>query len=169
MREWARKLDAKPKYVVSTSRRDFPWNNTFRLEGDLYAGRATAQGEDPARRAGGQPHALRRARAAGADRRVPSRRPPRSSPAMGRPCFRAWSPRGTSSSSRRRRLKSGAMALHWGRRKAGMTLFTGSKAETDTIEGHGPVAAHPACSTSSRRKSTEMPVLWPGRVPSVAS
>lgn len=35
MREWARKLDAKPKYVVSASRRDFPWNNTFRLEGDL--------------------------------------------------------------------------------------------------------------------------------------
>jgi dihydrofolate reductase len=35
MREWARKLEAKPKYVVSASRRDFPWNNTFRLEGDL--------------------------------------------------------------------------------------------------------------------------------------
>jgi dihydrofolate reductase len=35
MREWARKLDAKPKYVVSASRRDFPWNNTFRVEGDL--------------------------------------------------------------------------------------------------------------------------------------
>jgi dihydrofolate reductase len=34
--EWARKLDAKPKYVVSTSRRDFPWNNTFRVEGDLH-------------------------------------------------------------------------------------------------------------------------------------
>ncbi len=35
LREWARKLDAKPKYVVSASRRDFPWNNTFRIEGDL--------------------------------------------------------------------------------------------------------------------------------------
>lgn len=35
MREWALKLEAKPKYVVSASRRDFPWNNTFRLEGDL--------------------------------------------------------------------------------------------------------------------------------------
>jgi len=35
MREWARKLEAKPKYVVSASRRDFPWNNTFRLDGDL--------------------------------------------------------------------------------------------------------------------------------------
>jgi dihydrofolate reductase len=37
MREWALKLDAKPKYVVSGSRREFPWNNTFRLEGDLRA------------------------------------------------------------------------------------------------------------------------------------
>ena len=36
-REWARKLEAKPKYVVSSSRRDFPWNNTFRVEGDLHA------------------------------------------------------------------------------------------------------------------------------------
>lgn len=36
MREWARKLDAKPKYVVSASRRDFPWRNTFRVEGDLH-------------------------------------------------------------------------------------------------------------------------------------
>jgi dihydrofolate reductase len=36
MREWARKLEDKPKYVVSASRRDFPWNNTFRIEGDLH-------------------------------------------------------------------------------------------------------------------------------------
>jgi dihydrofolate reductase len=35
MRDWARKLEAKPKYVVSASRRDFPWDNTFRVEGDL--------------------------------------------------------------------------------------------------------------------------------------
>jgi dihydrofolate reductase len=34
-REWARKLEAKPKYVVSASRRDFPWDNTFRVEGEL--------------------------------------------------------------------------------------------------------------------------------------
>ena len=34
-REWARKLEAKPKYVVSTTRRDFPWSNTHRVEGDL--------------------------------------------------------------------------------------------------------------------------------------
>ena len=36
MRDWARKLEAKPKYVVSASRRDFPWNNTFRVEGNLF-------------------------------------------------------------------------------------------------------------------------------------
>ena len=31
----AKKLEAKPKYVVSTTRRDFPWSNTHHVEGDL--------------------------------------------------------------------------------------------------------------------------------------
>ncbi len=35
MREWAQKLEAKPKYVVSSSRSDFPWQNTVRVQGDL--------------------------------------------------------------------------------------------------------------------------------------
>jgi dihydrofolate reductase len=35
MRDWARRLEDMPKYVVSASRRDFPWNNTFHVEGDL--------------------------------------------------------------------------------------------------------------------------------------
>lgn len=35
LQEWARKLDAKPKYVVSASRHEFSWNNTVRLQGDL--------------------------------------------------------------------------------------------------------------------------------------
>ena len=35
-REWARKLEAKPKYVVSSTRRNFSWPNTFRVEGDLH-------------------------------------------------------------------------------------------------------------------------------------
>ncbi len=35
MREWAQRLDAKPKYVVSGSRGDFPWSNTFRVVGEL--------------------------------------------------------------------------------------------------------------------------------------
>ena len=34
-REWARKLDAKPKYVVSTTRQDYTWENTFHVQGDL--------------------------------------------------------------------------------------------------------------------------------------
>lgn len=35
MREWAQKLEAKAKYVVSASRSDFPWQNTTKVEGDL--------------------------------------------------------------------------------------------------------------------------------------
>jgi len=35
LREWAIKLDAKPKYVVSTARKDFPWVNSHHLPGDL--------------------------------------------------------------------------------------------------------------------------------------
>ena len=35
MREWALKIDAKPKYVVSTTRTDFPWTNSHHVSGDL--------------------------------------------------------------------------------------------------------------------------------------
>ncbi|HEY2515717.1 MAG TPA: dihydrofolate reductase family protein [Polyangiaceae bacterium] len=35
MREWAQKLEAKAKYVVSSSRSDFPWQNTTKVEGNL--------------------------------------------------------------------------------------------------------------------------------------
>lgn len=38
IREWAVKLDAKPKYVVSTTRKDFPWNNSHLIAGDLRTG-----------------------------------------------------------------------------------------------------------------------------------
>jgi dihydrofolate reductase len=34
-REWAVKLEAKPKYVVSSTRTDFPWTNTHAIAGDL--------------------------------------------------------------------------------------------------------------------------------------
>ena len=49
MREWAAKLEAKPKYVVSSTRRDFPWNDSHPIGGDLRAGvqalkEATPQG-----------------------------------------------------------------------------------------------------------------------------
>src|SRR4051795_186367 len=46
-RDWARKLEAKPKYVVSASRRDFPWNNTFRVEGDLREAVTQLKGKTP--------------------------------------------------------------------------------------------------------------------------
>ncbi|WP_066254583.1 dihydrofolate reductase family protein [Hydrogenophaga flava] len=35
MREWAVKLEAKPKYVVSSTRKDFPWTHSHHLAGDL--------------------------------------------------------------------------------------------------------------------------------------
>jgi dihydrofolate reductase len=38
LREWAVKLEAKPKYVVSATRRNFPWTNSHLLAGDLRAG-----------------------------------------------------------------------------------------------------------------------------------
>ena len=38
MREWAVKLEAKPKYVVSSVRKDFPWTNTHHIAGDLRTG-----------------------------------------------------------------------------------------------------------------------------------
>jgi dihydrofolate reductase len=35
MREWAAKLEAKPKYVVSSTRTNFPWANSHHISGDL--------------------------------------------------------------------------------------------------------------------------------------
>ncbi|GAA2710984.1 dihydrofolate reductase family protein [Actinoplanes palleronii] len=35
MREWAAKLQAKPKYVASSTRKDFSWANSHHLAGDL--------------------------------------------------------------------------------------------------------------------------------------
>ena len=35
IREWAVKLETKPKYVVSSTRKDFQWNNTRHITGDL--------------------------------------------------------------------------------------------------------------------------------------
>ena len=36
MRDWAVKLDAKPKYVVSSTRTAFPWKNSHHIAGDLH-------------------------------------------------------------------------------------------------------------------------------------
>ncbi|MET7470848.1 dihydrofolate reductase family protein [Micromonospora sp. NPDC005686] len=38
MREWAVKLEAKPKVVVSATRTDFPWANSHHITGDLREG-----------------------------------------------------------------------------------------------------------------------------------
>jgi dihydrofolate reductase len=38
MREWAVKLEAKPKYVVSSTRKDFSWTNSHHIGGDLREG-----------------------------------------------------------------------------------------------------------------------------------
>jgi dihydrofolate reductase len=38
VREWAVKLEAKPKYVVSSTRKDFPWTNSHHIAGDLRMG-----------------------------------------------------------------------------------------------------------------------------------
>ena len=35
MRQWAVKLEAKPKHVVSSTRKDFPWTNSHLIAGDL--------------------------------------------------------------------------------------------------------------------------------------
>ena len=38
MREWAVKLETKPKYVVSSTRKDFPWTHSHLIAGDLRRG-----------------------------------------------------------------------------------------------------------------------------------
>ena len=38
LRAWAVALEAKPKYVVSSTRTDFPWTNSHHVAGDLRAG-----------------------------------------------------------------------------------------------------------------------------------
>lgn len=38
IRDWAVALEAKPKYVVSSTRTDFPWTNSHHISGDLREG-----------------------------------------------------------------------------------------------------------------------------------
>jgi dihydrofolate reductase len=38
LREWAAKLEVKPKIVVSSTRTDYPWIHTWHLTGDLRSG-----------------------------------------------------------------------------------------------------------------------------------
>jgi len=46
-REWARTLEAMPKYVVSGSRTAFPWHNSFHLDGDLGVAVADLKARTP--------------------------------------------------------------------------------------------------------------------------
>jgi len=48
MRNWALKLDVKPKYVVSSKRKDFPWTNSHHIAGDLYTGVRNLKDATPA-------------------------------------------------------------------------------------------------------------------------
>ncbi|MEZ5293801.1 MAG: dihydrofolate reductase family protein [Vicinamibacterales bacterium] len=48
MREWAVQLDAKPKYVVSSTRSEFPWTNSHHIGGDLRAGVEQLKAATPA-------------------------------------------------------------------------------------------------------------------------
>lgn len=48
IREWAVKLEAKPKYVVSSTRKDFQWTNSHLIEGDLRAGVQKLKDANPA-------------------------------------------------------------------------------------------------------------------------
>ena len=47
MREWAVKLEAKPKYVVSSTRTDFPWTNSHHIAGDLRTAVQRLKDETP--------------------------------------------------------------------------------------------------------------------------
>src|SRR5688572_24186704 len=47
MREWAVKLEAKPKYVVSATRKDFPWTNSHHISGDLRTAVQTLKDATP--------------------------------------------------------------------------------------------------------------------------
>ncbi|MGW4945941.1 dihydrofolate reductase family protein [Actinoplanes sp. NPDC004185] len=48
LREWAAKLEAKPKFVVSSTRTDFPWTNSHHIAGDLREGVQKLKDETPA-------------------------------------------------------------------------------------------------------------------------
>lgn len=47
IRDWAVKLETKPKYVASKTRKDFPWTNSHHLDGDLRAAVQTLKDATP--------------------------------------------------------------------------------------------------------------------------
>lgn len=48
MRAWAIDLETKPKYVVSSTRSDFPWTNSHPIAGDLRTGVQALKDATPA-------------------------------------------------------------------------------------------------------------------------
>ena len=48
IREWAVKLEAKPKYVVSSTRKYFSWTNSHHITGDLRSGVQRVKDANPA-------------------------------------------------------------------------------------------------------------------------
>lgn len=48
IRQWALRLEAQPKYVVSSRRSDFPWNNSHHITGDLRTGVQALKDATPA-------------------------------------------------------------------------------------------------------------------------
>ena len=48
MRDWATQLETKPKYVVSSTRKDFPWTNSHHIAGDLKTGVEKLKAATPA-------------------------------------------------------------------------------------------------------------------------
>lgn len=48
IREWAVKLETKPKFVVSATRSEFPWSNSHLIAGDLAAGVQNLKNATPA-------------------------------------------------------------------------------------------------------------------------
>jgi dihydrofolate reductase len=55
IREWARKLEAKPKYVVSARRREFSWSNTIHVDVDSTSAEASAPRRSSAESTAGGP------------------------------------------------------------------------------------------------------------------
>jgi dihydrofolate reductase len=47
IREWAVKLEVKSKYVVSSTRMDYPWTNSHHIAGDLRTGVQKLKDETP--------------------------------------------------------------------------------------------------------------------------
>jgi len=50
IREWAVKLEAKSKYVVSSTRKDFPWTNSHHIADDRWRAPGHRRSDEPRQR-----------------------------------------------------------------------------------------------------------------------